>query len=181
MLTDTELFNLCSQNDEKAFKVFYNRHWSILYKIVYRKIHRSDIAEELTQELFIKVWENRHTTQISNMAAYLNTAIRNLIISYARKQLQESKYLQNLSYKIHTTTLESNSTLEQVEYELLNQKLEDALIKLPEKTRNIFLWHRFNDLNVNQIAQRLKLTKKCIEYHLTRSHFFLRKSLNDYI
>ncbi|MBC8155436.1 MAG: RNA polymerase sigma-70 factor, partial [Bacteroidetes bacterium] len=55
-LTDTELLALCRQhNDQLAFRVFYDRHWPDLYRTAHHKLQRADIAEELIQDLFVKI------------------------------------------------------------------------------------------------------------------------------
>ena len=168
---------MCRQDDEQAFRVFYNRHWPNLYLTACRKLRRTDIAEELTQDLFVKLWEKRHDAQLLNPAAYLNTAIRHLIISYIRQHLHEANYLDHLRQYV---PLEATATMDQVQFGQLNEAMQEALAELPEKTRTVFVMSRFEQLSVREMAQRLNLSEKAVEYHLTRSLTFLRGRLKDF-
>jgi len=177
-LTDTELLSLChQQNDQAAFRIFYDRHWPSLYQVAYHKLKRQDVAEELTQDLFVKLWEARHQTSLLNPAAYLHTALKNLIIDHIRRHLHETSYLADLRAVIPAP---ANITLDTVQFVELTDAVHEALAELPEKTRSVFLMSRFEQLPVREIAQRLGLSEKAIEYHLTRSLAFLRHRLKDF-
>jgi RNA polymerase sigma-70 factor (family 1) len=175
--SDDELLALIKQDDEQAFKALYDRHWYNIYVIALQKLQRKDIAEELAQDLFLTIWNKRQTLQISNFKAFIISSIKNAVIDYIRKNIHESKYLAHLKQFV---TLEQSSTHEAVNYNELKDAMYTSLAKLPEKTREIYLLNRFEDLTIREIAKRLNLSEKTIEYHLSRSTHFLRSDLKEF-
>lgn len=141
------------------------------------KLHRSDVAEELIQDVFVKIWERRQTETLLNPAAYLQTTLRNLIIDYIRRHLHETGYLTSLR---QFAPLPADTTLNEVQFSELSDAVQAALAELPPKTRAVFELSRFEQLSVREIAERLDLSEKAIEYHLTRSLAFLRNRLKDF-
>lgn len=176
-LHDSELLALLRQDDEEAFRVLYERYWYTFFSIAKRKLRDEAIAADLAQELFLRLWQKRKTLLINNVNAYLTTSLKHIIIDHVRLALQGEQYA---SHFVHTTPLHSLSTLETVQYEDLTDSLHQALQQLPDKTREVFMLSRFEQLTIREIAERLSLSEKAIEYHLTRSLSFLRTHLHDY-
>lgn len=174
---DEELVELLKRDDELAFKELYNRHWYTMYSIALQKLYRKDIAEELAQDLFLAVWQKRHSLNILNFKAYLSGAVKNSVIDYIRKNLHEAKYLEHLKRFVPEAHF---SATEIVYFREFNDAVHASLAKLPEKTRMVFILNRFEHLTIREIALRLNLSEKAIEYHLSRSLHFLRCDLQEF-
>ena len=176
-LTDAELIDLLRDDNEEAFRELYERYWYKMYVIAHRKLRRKEVAEELAQELFVMLWQKRATLRIINVPAFLGVSLKNLMIDYIRRHIQEEHYLDQLRLFFPTDVF---STSEAVQLNELSEALQQALAQLPDKTREIFVLSRFEQLTIREIAQRLNLTEKAIEYHLARSTTFLRHHLRDF-
>ncbi|MFT4032606.1 MAG: RNA polymerase sigma-70 factor [Siphonobacter sp.] len=176
--TDAELIQLLAQDNERAFRVLYDRYWYKMYLIAYRKLHRKEVAEELAQELFVMLWQKRKTIQAINLKAFLGVSLRNLLIDYIRLHIQEEQYLEHLRYFFPTESLATQDCIQQAE---LNELVEQTLTQLPEKTRQVFMMSRYEQLSIREIANRLNLSEKAIEYHITRSLLVLRENLRDFV
>lgn len=176
-LSDYDLLSLLRNDDEQAFRELYNRHWYKMYVVAHRKLRRKEVAEELAQELFVMLWQKRHSLRIINLAAFLGVSLRNLMIDYIRHHIQEEHYLEELRRFFPSDVF---TTTEAVQLNELTDALHLALAKLPEKTREVFILNRFEHLTIREIAQRLNLSEKAIEYHLSRSTLFLRRNLRDF-
>jgi len=67
---DEQLVRLLTENDETAFSEIYSRYWKPLYISVQNILHNTDPAQDVVQEVFISLWQRRHTVKIENLKAY---------------------------------------------------------------------------------------------------------------
>jgi RNA polymerase sigma-70 factor (ECF subfamily) len=176
-LTDNDLLALLRDDDEQAFRELYDRYWYKMYVIAHRKLRRKEVAEEIAQELFVMIWQKRESLRVINLQAFLGVSLKNLMIDYIRRNIKEEHYLDQLRLFFPVETL---ATSEAVQFNELTEAIQATLAQLPEKTREIFILNRFEHLTIREIAQRLNLSEKTIEYHLSRSTTFLRKNLRDF-
>ncbi|MGM9507498.1 RNA polymerase sigma-70 factor [Larkinella sp. GY13] len=177
-LTDTELLDLLRNGDEQAFRELYERYWYKMYVVAHRKLRRKEVAEELAQELFVMLWQKRDSLKILNLPAFLGITLKNLMVDYIRRNILEEHYLDQLRLFFPVETF---TTTETVQLNELTEAIQNTLAQLPEKTREVFILRRFEQLSIREIAQRLELSEKAIEYHLSRSTSFLRQNLRDFV
>lgn len=175
--SDADLLRLLKEDNELAFRELYERYWYTMYGIACRKLQRKEVGEELAQELFLMLWRKRHELKIINLKAFLSVSLKNLVIDYIRRNIQEEHYLDSLQHFFPVGVM---ATTEAVYFNELTEALQKALTQLPEKTREIFMLNRFEHLTIREIALRLNLSEKAIEYHLSRSTTFLRQNLRDF-
>ena len=176
--TDTELLDLLRDDDEQAFRELYDRYWYKMYVVAHRKLRRKEVAEELAQELFVMLWQKRDSLRILNLPAFLGITLKNLMVDYIRRNILEEHYLDQLRQFFPVETF---TTTETVQLNELTEAIQNTLAQLPEKTREVFILRRFEQLSIREIAQRLELSEKAIEYHLSRSTTFLRQNLRDFV
>lgn len=161
---------------ELAFENIYRNFWSRLYSVAYNHLRDRQVAEELVQDLFTSLWLKRHQLVVhSSLQAYLLKAIRNDIYDYIEKQAVRQRVHDIL--KKSTTTY---STDEEVAYQDLQAHLSKAVEMLPEPAQKIFRMSRFDHLPVQEIAEKLNLSPKTVEYHLTRALRLLRLHLKEF-
>lgn len=171
-----ELLNRLKDGDELAFKEIYNNYWKFLFNLAVQKVKTTEIAEEIVQNIFIDLWENRETRNINNIKAYLSGAVRYGVINYIKNQLVQEKY------KEYTAQKETGfETIESV-YHLkeLNSRIEIGISTLPLKTQSIFRLSRFELLSNKEIAKNFNISEKAVEYHITQSLKSLKRFLKDY-
>jgi len=177
-LTDEKLLQLIKADDEKAFKEIYSRYWKLLFEAAYRRLASKEVAKELVQATFLRIWEKRHITYINHLQSYLQTTIKNKVINYIAATITHKKYLQYMM----DTTAGNYATAESVtHYKDLTVAIERAINLLPEKTRHIFRLSRFDHQSVREIAASLDLSEKAVEYHITQSLKTLRLRLKDFV
>ena len=177
--SDSELLALLRESDPSAFRELYERYWYGLYTKAARKIGRKDIAEEMAQQVFAVLWQKRGVLYIENLGAYLHRSLKNLIVDYIRKNIQEENYLQHL--KTFFPQSYFSTAAQEVQYHDLTENLHRVLGQLPEKTQQVFILSRFEQLTIPEIARDLSLSEKAIEYHLSRALSFLRLHLREFI
>jgi len=176
-LPDEMLGRLLFTGDEKAYEAIYQRYWRSLFSIAVWKTNNQIAAEELVQELFVKLWENRQKTLIENPEAYLKTALRYGVISFIKARIANAQIeLGEASEQAADLRADTGVGLEE-----LSAALESALALLPEKTRLVFQMSRFEQRTTSEIARQLGLSDRAVEYHITQSLRLLRFQLKDYL
>lgn len=176
--TDAELLTKIKENDHQAFKEIYKRYWKVCFLQLFKKSNSKELAEELTQNIFISLWERRQTVDISNLSAYLMSSVRFSFINYLKNILQFDQYA---AYKKTHSEIGANSLEEQLAVRELSISIEKGINLLPRKTREVFVLSRFEYNSVKEIAQKLKISEKAVEYHITQSLKTMRLALKDYL
>lgn len=164
-------------DDERAFIEIYDHYWYKLFRSAYRRIKDKSVAEELVQNLFLKLWEKRGTLTIDQLENYLFSSIRNATIDFLSKKMVADRYL---DYQKVYTSIEGSTTQEMVELNDLEEALEKGLHTLSGKSEMIFLLHRLDHWPVEKISKHLHLSEKTVHYHLTRSLKFIRSYLQEF-
>lgn len=176
-LPDEMLGRLLFTGDAKAYEAIYRRHWRPLFTAACWKTNSRVVAEELVQDLFVKLWENRQKTLIENPEAYLKTALRYSVIGFIKTKLANAQAeLGEVSDRAGSQLADTGLGLAE-----LSEALENALGMLPEKTRLVFQMSRFEHRSTSEIASTLGLTDRAVEYHITQSLRLLRFQLKDYL
>jgi len=174
--TDSELLNAIKENDKVALAELYDRYWRPLLHHALNSLHSQDFAEEVVQDLFIKIWNLRETLNILNIRYYLHSSVRNGCISFLRSQLAEEKKWDE--YKLYLPKEQAS-----VETVYLNQEktelLEKVIHKLPVKTQQIFRLKMIDGLTFRDISAQLNCSEKTILYHLSKSKRLLKSELQN--
>ena len=163
--------------DMAAFDLVYRAYSKRLYRFVYGIIKTEIDAEEIVQEVFVKIWESHE--KIDNFAlfdSYLFTIAYNSTISLIRKKLSEKKYIQyikSLQIPPQQKSAEINS-----DFEILSEKVNGLIRKLPPRQKEVFMLHRENELTYRQIAEKLDISVNTVENHMSKALKFLRNNLN---
>jgi len=177
-LDDAHLVVLLRNDNAPAFKELYERHWYYTYHLAFKKTGRTDVAQEMAQQLFETLWDKRDRLRIDNFKAYLTSSLKNLVIDYIRRHILEESYLEKLRMHFSEAGVQAGR---QLEYDELAGTVTELLHQLPRKTRQVFVMRRFEYYTIPEIAQQLNLSEKAIEYHLTKALSFLRKHLKEYM
>lgn len=176
-LDDERLVVFLREGKMPAFEEIYQRYWYKLYSIAYHQTGIREEAEELVQEVFLKLWSRREEVIIRHLGMYLTIAVKNQAYDYIKSQISYRKYQE---YLIFQELHQHHSTDEIVNYTDLTEAVEKALNRLPEKSAEVFKRSRFENQSVREIAQGLNLSEKTVEYHITKSLRFLKDNLKAF-
>jgi len=166
------------KGDIKAFEKIYLFYSPKIIGFAIKKLRSKEIAEEIVQDVFIKLWIKRDLLQINNLEKYLYTTVKNAILDYYGALKVENKYLK---FKKNSVSAHINFTEQAVIHHELTTVLEKSMLRLPEKSRKVFKMSRIENRSVKEIAVKMKLSEKSVEYHLTKSIKILRVLLKDYV
>lgn len=177
-ITNEKLFERVSRNDDHlAFEQLYNRLAEQLYLFVVKRIQDELACEEIIQEIFISLWQNRKTSQPETLDSYLFGAARNKALSFLRSSKVRVDYAINFAF--YLTQNHDNSTQDLVEVNDLKAILDSEISKLPKQCETAFRYSRFENLSNREIADKMGISIRTIENYITLALKHLRTRLKD--
>ena len=144
------------------------------------KVSKGDsyTAEELVQQTFIRVWENRENVNPEkSFISYLCTIAKNMLLNRYEHQTIQFIYEEYIKAK---SIDNKNITEEEVDRKLLEEYIEELTDKLPPKRKEIFVLSRKEGLTNKQIAQKLNISESTIETQLSKALSFMKGQLKQH-
>lgn len=178
-LTDAELARRVRLGDEQALEVIFRTYYPGLVGFVRRYVKTTEIAEELVQDLFLKLWSRRGSLgEIDSVKTYLFRAARNTALNHLRRRKLEHEWLE----KEGTTVTEERSLEgdEAVTESEVAAAVRAAVDRLPPRCREVFMLSRDGGLTYGEIAKSLGISIKTVETQMGRALKALRESLKVY-
>ncbi len=175
---DAELIRRLRSDDRSAFDALFRQYARRVYGFALGYVKSPEEAEELVQDVFLNVWEHRHTLQPDgSLRGYLFTATYHAVLNFFRRHTREQRYLEYLRQHFEEAQSHLDEYLDGQELERLT---DAALARLPPKRREVFLLSRREGLTYAQIAQRQGISPKTVEAQVSEALRFLRKYLRRY-
>lgn len=166
-------------SDEPAFKTLFEVFQEEIFRFLLFKTKDSAVAEDLLQEVFLKLWKVRATLEEDrSIKNYLYTIADNISLNHIRHLKVVAAHQHQADTKLFSSADNPHFILEEKEW---TSRLMIAIERLPEKTRVIFLMSRIEDLTYNEIADRLSLSVKTVEGHMVKALKSLRESISKKI
>jgi RNA polymerase sigma-70 factor (ECF subfamily) len=159
---EQELLLLVSKGDEKAFHQVYDHYWLILCDAAYKRLQNREEAEDVVQNIFVRLWVRRESLDISNLSVYLFTAVRYGVLDQVTRMKRGSAFYEPFAEIIK----ESEAADDQLLAKDMMQLILSYADTLPEKRRAIFLLHIKKRLTTKEIAQELDISQKTVQNQL---------------
>lgn len=171
------------KGEKKAYEAVYNEFFGVLYHLCLQYLHNENVAEEIVQDTFMKLWEIRETINDQiNIHNFLYTITKNNCLNYLRNQKISMKHLENMKYMEMQFNYEALDKLGNfIQFEELRNKIEEAIIKLPAEVIETFKLSRFEELSYKEIAARQYISIKTVEARISKTLRFLRIELKEYL
>lgn len=173
---ERELFALISRSNEQAFAEIYLRYADKLYLHVAKLLKEDSWAEEIVQEVFVKLWQVRDTLGgIANPSAYLYRIAGNRTLDYLKHRAVEVK----TQYQIFLFAEPSarNDTQEQLDFRISESLFKQAVKDLTAQKQLIFKLKHEDGQSYEEIARQLQLSKNTVRNHLAEALFTIRAYL----
>ena len=171
---DHELLRLVKNNDEEYLKEIFRLYYSGLCAYATTFVKVPDLAEEIVQETFIKLWESRAFNNVeSSIKAYIFRSVHNNCINY----LKNSEVLRRQSKLMAEEILYHNEValrnfspaiIDDLISEELEIRLNDVLSGLPQQARKIFMMSRFDQLSYQEISDSLGISVNTVKTQMKR-------------
>ena len=164
--------------DRESFNQVFRHYYSPMVRFCIRYVADSDIASEIVQDLFVKLWSNREKISFNtSFESYMLTSVRNSAITYINKERAHNEaHLRVFSEESDNTdpseTLQSNN---------LEESYRQILKDMPDKRREVFLASRYDGLKYSEIAEKLGISQKTVEAQMTAALKQLKDGLKPYL
>lgn len=158
----------------EEFKNIFDTHFNGVRNYIYYRSGDKDLATDVAQETFMKLWEKRPELLNGNTKALLFKIAGDLLISNLRKRNVAMKYR-----AIAGTVELSESPYDLLRYKELLQNYGKALENLPEKQRSVFLMSRMEGLKYQEIADSVGVSIKAVEKRMKNALEYLRKAIGN--
>ena len=184
---DAAFNNRIVSRDRKAFDELFRVFYSRLFGFAKSYLKDESVAENIVQDAFMLLWERCETLRPdSNVHAWLLTVVKNSTINHINRLNRQIKAETFYSEQIVRELNLRIASLEACNPEYMfsdevTEIIQKALDQLPEKCREVITMSRFEDMSNKDIAEKLGITVKGVEYHITNALKKLRKELKDYM
>lgn len=175
-LTDLQLLEELMHDNHRAFKTLYNRYKHNLFHFIIRLSHGDySLAEEVVQQSFIAIWENRKKLTIEqSFSNYLKVVSRNLFLKETARRVNE----QLIVSRMYENRLEAENYVDdEVELSLLMEEVERIIAMLPPARQRVYRLRHIEHLTHKEIAQQLGIAEGTVESHMKQSTKFLKLML----
>ena len=178
-MNDSELNILVKQmmaGDRESFNKIFRRSYKPLLRFCYRFVTDEDVASEIVQDLFVKLWTNRDKLNISSsFDSYMMSSVRNAAYTYINRERAHQEAHQMMAVQETDETDPS----EQLQSNNLEATYQQVLASMPEKRREVFLASRVEGLKYSEIANKLSISQKTVEAHMGAAIKQLREGLKE--
>lgn len=166
------LLELLKLGDLEAFNMIYEQYWSLLINESYKRLHNMALCEEVVQDVFIDLWQQRAVREIQNLEAYLRTCMKFKVFEIYRKNRRTKSMLEeNLSLMQEHEISEYDQYAEKD----LRSLIQEWIAHLPQKRKEIFKMRYLDELSTKEISEMTQSSQNTIQNHLGISIAKLRK------
>jgi RNA polymerase sigma-70 factor, ECF subfamily len=149
-----------SNGDAKSLKILFDTFYPSLCNYAFQFLNDYDMAEEVVQNLFVKIWEKRSTLDIeTSVKNYLFRSVRNQCINLIQHEKVKQLHAQKIKEALFAEEASESYYLEAE----MAERIESAIETLPEKRREIFRLSREEGLKYREIAEKLEISVKTVE------------------
>jgi RNA polymerase sigma-70 factor (ECF subfamily) len=172
---ENDLISQLKQGDSHAFTVLFNGYGRKLYRFAYGFLKSREEAEEVVQDAFVRLWENREKLDANgSLGGYLFRIAYRLVLNRIRQATREKQLA--VHFPPQASPLQ-NTTEEEMASREMGQLVERAVATLPPKRKEIFQLSRHAQLSHQEIADQMNISKKTVEAQLTQALRHVRRYL----
>jgi RNA polymerase sigma-70 factor (family 1) len=158
--------------DKQDFEQIFSTWYEPIRNFLYFRTGDIQVAEDLTQDTFLKIWEKRNEVRQASIKPFLYTLANNLFLNRRDHLKVHFKFVTDYQYSIEYK--DSGYDLEMKEFD---KKLQEAINKLDDKKRTVFLMNKIEKLTYKQIAESLGITPKAVEKRMGKALAYLKMQI----
>ncbi len=175
---EKELLLLASQADQGAFTTLFHLYKNKLYAYVLRLTESEMLAEDIVQDVFMKLWNDHHSLNtIDNFGSYLFRMSKNQVINHFKRMAHETLIMAEL---FHQNPVGHNETQEIVALNEVEKILGDILEKLPPQQKTVYHLSREEGRSHDEIANLLKISPNTVKNHIVQAMSTIRTQLRKH-
>lgn len=169
-----------TQGDRQAYTYLYSRHLDALLQYIFLFTGSKETAEEIVQEVFLKIWEKRTILgEVESFKAYIFRAAKNQLINHINREKIRTRYTDHAQQNGQATP-NGDDTQHQVDYRQAHALLREAIQALPPKRKQVFLFSIEEGLSLDEIAARMGISKNVVKKQLYDAYSAVRDYLSEH-
>lgn len=173
---DDTLLSAIYDGDRTAFDILFKRYYAVLCTYACRFVSLED-AEEIVQNLMVNIWEKRASIRISSsLKQYL---FRSVYLG-SLNSISQNETKKRIE-KIYYDSIIDNEYFDTYQLKELNKRITKAVSDLPESYKEVFIMHRHDNLSYKEIAEKLNISPKTVDYRIQQALKILRTQFKDYL
>jgi RNA polymerase sigma-70 factor (family 1) len=174
-VSDDELLPLLRESDAAAFREIYERYHSPLYNFLHKFLKSPQLSEDITQEIFIKIWDNRETLpQLLSIQTYLFTIGRNHAFNFLKRAGVDQRAKGEILKHYSTAGNSLENSIHARDYQ---RYLTQLLGNLTPQSREVFRMCRQEGKSYDETAELLGISRNTVKKHMVRSMRVLSDSV----
>ena len=163
--------------DRESFNQVFRRYYSPMVRFC-RYVADSDLASEIVQDLFVKLWSNREKISFNtSFESYMLTSVRNSALTYINKERSHAE----ANLRVFSEESDNTDPSETLQSNNLEESYRKILKDMPEKRREVFLASRYDGLKYSEIAEKLGISQKTVEAQMSAAIKQLKDGLKAYL
>ncbi len=176
--TESGLLKGLKKSDHDSFRKLFEQYSKPLYRFSLSYLKSNEAAEDIVQEVFIKIWDKRKDIDTEkSFQSYLFTIALNSV----RKHFNKLAEVNQLKHEIIASFSENPEAFdEQDNFEDYLCKLDALIQKMPEKRKEIFIGKKLEGKSQKELAEEFGITVKTVEYHIGEAMKFLKEEFEKF-
>lgn len=177
---DTTIIKRLSEGDQSAYRVVFEHYYPRIWEFVRRIVKSESLAEDITQDIFVKIWERREIfgVEVHSFSKYIYIMSRNAALNALRHNNRTTPLADDSTIKEKQSSSSFEESYYAQEKELI---IRLTVCRMPEQRRRIFEMSRYMGMDNQTIATTLNISKKTVENHLTLALKTLRSVLTSWV
>ncbi|HNW50677.1 MAG TPA: RNA polymerase sigma-70 factor [Prolixibacteraceae bacterium] len=151
------------------FKEIFDVHYDYIRNYLYYLSGDIDLAEDIAQDVFLKLWENRDKVNDVTVKPLLFRIAKNMFLNSYKRKVLDLKFVNN-----RPENIENESPQYLLELKEFDVRLQRAISNLPEQCRTFFLMNRIDDMKYQDIANNFGISVKAVEKQISKALKILR-------
>ncbi|HEX7366332.1 MAG TPA: RNA polymerase sigma-70 factor [Pelobium sp.] len=179
MEAEINLIHQINTGNQLVFEKLFKQYFKVLQNYAFTILKDLDVAEEMVQNVFLKIWEKQEKLpQDAVVASYLYKSVYHESLNWLRHEKVKASHQQHTLYSMKN---ESDSAEGRIKMNQLQEQLQKALNELPQQCRTIFQMSRFDELRYREIAEELGISVKTVENQMGKALRLMRLKLVEFL
>lgn len=181
-----EIFRKITDDDVHAYELLFKDYYKFLCSYAFGLTKEKHSAEEIVEDFFVELWNNRKKIRIStSVRSYFISSVHNRCLNYLQREKQRFKSAGDIASLAGNEDAAGEHLIIPEPPSLLTNELENALARaigmLPQSCREIFVLSRFNDMNYEEVAEKLNISVNTVKTQIKIALRKLREIMKDYL
>jgi len=182
--SENEILQELSAGNKNAFEFLYDTYQLRLYHFAFHYLNDEELSKDIVQDVFSIVWEDHKKFEgVSNVSSWLFTLTKNQCLKKIDHLKVKQKYADILKYRQLNIVQDALTELDTspVTFDEINTIVNQTLSILSPQSRQIFEMSRFENLKNREIAEKLSISQKSVEAHITKALKYFKEALKNYL